>query len=67
MILLTQLLIQIHPTLQSDKSLKSYPLNVETRHVKTYAASDPPANQSTGLVSVEMSNSMILKHFPKLN
>ena len=42
------------------ESIKSYPLNIETRHVKTYAASEPPANQSTGLVSVEMSNSMIL-------
>jgi len=50
--------------LESDRSyiesVKSYPLNIETRHVKTYAASEPPANQSTGLVSVEMSNSMVL-------
>jgi Met-zincin/Domain of unknown function (DUF5117)/Domain of unknown function (DUF5118) len=42
------------------ESIKSYPLNIEARHVKTYAASEPPSNQSTGLVSVEMSNSMIL-------
>lgn len=40
--------------------LKSYPLNIESRHVKTYAASAPPSNSSTGTVSVEMSNSMIL-------
>jgi hypothetical protein len=50
--------------LDADKSyitgVKSYPLNIESRHVKTYAAGDPPANKSTGLVSVEMSNSMIL-------
>ena len=50
--------------LESDKSyideVRSYPLNIETRHVKTYAAGDPPANSSTGLVSVQMSNSMIL-------
>ncbi|SDX38936.1 protein of unknown function [Lutibacter oricola] len=41
-------------------SIKSYPLNIETRHVKTYAASAAPSNSSTGTVSVEMSNSMIL-------
>jgi hypothetical protein len=42
------------------ESIKSYPLNIETRHVKTYAASEPPSNSNTGTVSVEMSNSMIL-------
>ena len=42
------------------ESIKSYPLNIESRHVKTYVASDPPSNSSTGTVSVEMSNSMIL-------
>ena len=42
------------------ESVKSYPLNIEVRNVKTYAASAPPSNSSTGTVSVEMSNSMIL-------
>ena len=42
------------------ESIKSYPLNIETRHVKTYAAGNPPSNGSTGTISVEMSNSMIL-------
>jgi hypothetical protein len=42
------------------QSIKSYPLNIEARHVKTYVASEPPSNSSTGTVSVEMSNSMIL-------
>lgn len=41
-------------------SIQSYPLNIESRHVKTYTASAPPSNSSTGAVSVEMSNSMIL-------
>ena len=41
-------------------SIKSYPLNIEARHVKTYTASAPPSNSSTGTVSVEMNNSMIL-------
>jgi len=41
-------------------SIKSYPLNIESRHVKTYSAGAPPSNSSTGTVTVEMSNSMIL-------
>ena len=41
-------------------TLKSYPLNVEARHIKTYNSSDPPSNSSTGSISFEMSNSMIL-------
>jgi hypothetical protein len=42
------------------ESLKSYPLNVEARHVKTYIASAAPSNQSLGSISVEINNSMIL-------
>lgn len=50
--------------LDSDKSfiesIKSYPLNIEARHVKTYMASAPPSNSSLGTISVEINNSMIL-------
>lgn len=42
------------------ESVKSYPLNIEARHVKTYNASSPPSNSSTGSISLEMNNSMIL-------
>ncbi|MCK0191606.1 zinc-dependent metalloprotease [Arenibacter sp. F20364] len=41
-------------------SLKSYPLNIEARHVKTYVASNPPSNGSLGSISIEINNSMIL-------
>lgn len=41
-------------------SLKSYPINVEARHVKTYASAAPPSNSSLGSISLEISNSMIL-------
>ena len=41
-------------------TLKSYPLNIETRHIKTYNSSEPPSNSSTGSVSLEINNSMIL-------
>ncbi|MDG5489937.1 zinc-dependent metalloprotease [Psychroserpens sp. SPM9] len=50
--------------LESDKSfiesIKSYPRNIEARHVKTYAAGRPPSNSSTGTISIEINNSMIL-------
>jgi hypothetical protein len=42
------------------ESIKSYPLNVEMRHLKTYNSSEPPSNASTGSISLEMNNSMIL-------
>ena len=42
------------------ESIKSYPLNIEARHVKTYAAKEPPSNQAMGSISVEINNSMIL-------
>ena len=41
-------------------TLKSYPINVEARHVKTYSSSAPPTNSSTASISLEISNSMIL-------
>ncbi|WP_194850110.1 zinc-dependent metalloprotease [Nonlabens antarcticus] len=50
--------------LDEDRSyidtLKSFPENIESRHVKTYLASEPPSNSSTQSISIEMSNSMIL-------
>jgi len=42
------------------ESIKSYPLNVEARHVKTYIAKEPPSNGSLGSISVEVNNSMVL-------
>jgi len=42
------------------ESIKSYPTNIESRHVKTYAAGSPPSNSSTGTISIEINNSMVL-------
>ena len=42
------------------ESIKSYPQNIESRHVKTYNSSSPPSNSSTGTISLEINNSMIL-------
>ena len=41
-------------------TIRSYPENIEVRHVKTYDAGNPPSNGSTASISVKMSNSMIL-------
>ncbi|MDN3596359.1 zinc-dependent metalloprotease [Zunongwangia endophytica] len=41
-------------------TIRSYPENIEVRHIKTYNAGNPPSNSSTGSISVEFSNSMIL-------
>ena len=50
--------------LDADKSfiqsVKSYPTNIEARHVKTYMAGSPPSNSSTGTISIEINNSMVL-------
>jgi hypothetical protein len=39
---------------------KSFPENVEVRHVLTYEASEPPSQGSTNTITVEMNQSMIL-------
>ncbi len=41
-------------------TIKSFPENIEVRHVKTYSASNAPSNESAGSISLEFSNSMIL-------
>lgn len=51
---------RLDPDLSFIESIKSYPINIETRHVKTYAAGNPPSNSSTGTISLEINNSMIL-------
>jgi hypothetical protein len=41
-------------------TIRSYPENIEIRHVKTYNAGEPPSNETTGSISMKFSNSMIL-------
>jgi len=41
-------------------TIRSYPQNIEVRHVKTYNASNPPSNSSTSSMSLMFSNSMVL-------
>ena len=41
-------------------SMKSFPLNVEVRQDLSYDAAEPPANSSTGTISVLMNQSLVL-------
>ena len=50
--------------LDKDRSfiehIHSYPINIEARTVMTYDATDAPSNSSTGTISLEINNSMLL-------
>lgn len=41
-------------------TIRSYPENIEIRHIKTYNAGKPPSNSSTSSMSLMFSNSMVL-------
>ncbi|NNM34645.1 MAG: DUF5117 domain-containing protein, partial [Gemmatimonadetes bacterium] len=51
---------RLDPSRSFVRSARSYPENIEVRHVLTYEAGEPPDNESTGTISVEMNQSMIL-------
>lgn len=50
--------------LDSDRSLidsvRSYPRNIEVRHILTYDSNNPPDDGATNTISLEMNQSMIL-------
>jgi len=41
-------------------TIKSFPINIEVRSLKTYRASDAPGDKSLGSMTVEIHNSMLL-------
>lgn len=41
-------------------SIRTYPKNIEARHILTYNSNNPPDDASTGTISLEMNQSMIL-------
>lgn len=41
-------------------TIKSFPINVEVRSLKTYKAVDPPGDKTLGSITVEIHNSMLL-------
>lgn len=40
--------------------IRSFPLNVEVRHTQTFEATEPPSDQATGTISLEMRQSLVL-------
>ncbi|HUG41123.1 MAG TPA: zinc-dependent metalloprotease [Longimicrobiales bacterium] len=50
--------------LDTDRSYiawaKSYPSNVEVRHVLTYESASPPSNPATNTITLEMNQSMVM-------
>lgn len=42
------------------ESAKSFPMNVEVRHVLTYQAGNPPSDENTNTMSMMMNQSMVL-------
>jgi len=42
------------------ESAKSFPRNIEVRHILTYEATNPPSDQSTNTMSLLMNQSMVL-------
>jgi hypothetical protein len=41
-------------------TIKSFPINIEARNVKTYIATSPPGDGSLGSITVELNTSMVL-------
>ncbi|HLA90703.1 MAG TPA: zinc-dependent metalloprotease [Gemmatimonadaceae bacterium] len=41
-------------------TVRSFPINLELRHVQTFDAAEPPGDRSAGTVSLEMRQSMVL-------
>lgn len=51
---------RLEPEKSYIENINTYPINIESRYVMTYAASEPPSNSSTGSITVEMNSSMLL-------
>jgi hypothetical protein len=51
---------RLDPSRSFPTTTSSYPRNVEVKHILTYEATTPPSNASTGTISFEMNQSMIL-------
>ena len=41
-------------------TVKSFPLNIEVRHVQTFDAAEPPSDRTGGTISLEMRQSIVL-------
>lgn len=51
---------RLDPARSYVSSVKSFPINVEVRHVQTFDATTPPGDRTAGTVSLEMRQSLVL-------
>ena len=51
---------RLDPARSYVNSVKSFPLNVEVRHTQTFDAAEPPGDQRSGALSLEMRQSLVL-------
>ena len=51
---------RLDPARSYVSNVRSFPINVEVRHVQTFDATTPPGDRTSGTLSLEMRQSMIL-------
>jgi hypothetical protein len=51
---------RLDPVRSFVTSVRSFPLNVEVRHTQTFDAAEPPGDQRSGAISLEMRQSLVL-------
>ena len=51
---------RLDPSRSFVSAVKSFPMNVEVRHTQTFEAGEPPGDQSSGAISLEMRQSIVL-------
>ncbi|MEX1010734.1 MAG: zinc-dependent metalloprotease [Balneolaceae bacterium] len=51
---------RVDPSRTFIEHIRSFPENVEARHLITYDAGNPPSNSSTNTISLELNHSMVL-------
>ena len=51
---------RLDPARSYINTVKSFPLNIELRHTQTFDAAEPPADRTSGTISLEMRQSIVL-------
>ena len=51
---------RLDPARSFVTAVRSFPLNIEVRHTQTFDAAEPPGDQRSGAVSLEMRQSLVL-------
>lgn len=51
---------RLDPARSFINTVRSFPLNIEVRHTETFEAAEPPSDQGTGSITLEMRQSIVL-------